>query len=164
MPDPTPITAAKKSALERVLSIFTKVKAGEGVSALLLALNVFLLLGSYYLLKTVREPLILTEAGAEIKSYAAAGQALLLLFVIPAYGAIAGRVNRVRLITWVTLFFVSNLAIFYVLGQAGLHVGVAFFLWIGIFNVLVVAQFWAFANDVFTEEHPLMSLYRTAIR
>ena len=152
MPDPIPITAAKKSALERALSIFTHIKAGEGVSALLLALNVFLLLGSYYLLKTVREPLILTEAGAEIKSYASAGQALLLLFVIPAYGAIAGRVNRVRLITWVTLFFVSNLAIFYVLGQAGLHVGVAFFLWVGIFNVLVIAQFWAFANDVFTEE------------
>ncbi len=152
MPEPTPITVARKSTLERFLSIFTQVRAGEGVSALLLALNVFLLLGAYYLLKTVREPLILTEAGAEIKSYAAAGQALLLLFVIPAYGAIAGRVNRVRLITWVTLFFVSNLAIFYVLGQAGLHVGVAFFLWVGIFNVLVVAQFWAFANDVFTEE------------
>ena len=33
--------------------------------------NVFLLLASYYLLKTVREALILSESGAEVKSYAA---------------------------------------------------------------------------------------------
>jgi len=26
-----------------------------------------------------------------------------------------------------------------------------FFLWVGIFNVLVVAQFWGFANDLYTE-------------
>ena len=152
MPDPIPITAAKKSALERVLSIFTHIKAGEGVSALLLAFNVFLLLGSYYLLKTVREPLILGESGPEIKSYAAAGQAMLFLVLIPAYGSLAAKVNRIRLITWVTLFFISHLGIFYALGTAGVRVGVAFFLWVGIFNILVIAQFWAFANDIFTEE------------
>ena len=30
--------------------------------------------------------------------------------------------------------------------------GIIFFLWVGIFNVMVVAQFWAFANDVYTLE------------
>ena len=152
MPEPTPITEARKSALERLLSVFTQVKAGEGVSALLLALNVFLLLGAYYLLKTVREPLILGESGAEAKSYAAAGQAMLFLILVPAYGGLAARVNRIRLITWVTLFFISHLGIFYLLGTSGVRVGVAFFLWVGIFNMLVTAQFWAFANDIFTEE------------
>ena len=138
--------------LDRSLSIFAPVRAGEGVGALLLAANVFLLLAAYYIFRPVRESLILTEGGAEVKSYASAGQALLLLLVIPAYGAFASKVNRIRLITWVSLFFISHLLIFAYLGSRGVHVGVAFFLWVGIFNVLVIAQFWAFANDIYTEE------------
>ena len=64
-----------------------------------MTLLVFLLLAAYYLLKTAREVLILTEGGAEVKSYSSAGQAILLLFLVPAYGAFASRVNRVRLVT-----------------------------------------------------------------
>ncbi len=69
-------------------------------------------------------------------SYAAAGQALLLLAFVPAYGAFAARVNRVWLISGVTLFFASHLLIFYVLGTAGVRIGIAFYLWIGIFNMV----------------------------
>jgi AAA family ATP:ADP antiporter len=146
------ITERRKSWLDRSLSLFADVRAGEGAGALLLAANVFALLGFYYILKTVRESLILSEGGAEIKSYASAGQALLLLGLIPAYGAVASRVNRVRLISGVTLFFASHLIIFYLLGTSGVAIGVPFFLWIGIFSLVVVAQFWAFANDVYNSE------------
>jgi AAA family ATP:ADP antiporter len=52
----------------------------------------------------------------------------------------------------VTLFFASHLLVFYLMGAAGVHVGVAFYLWAGIFNLVVTAQFWAFANDVYTSE------------
>jgi AAA family ATP:ADP antiporter len=138
--------------MSRALSLVTELRPGEALAAFLLATNVFLLLGSYYVLKTVREALILSEAGAEVKSYASAGQALLLLGVIPAYGYLASKVNRNQLISWVTLFFISNLAIFYGLGSAGIAIGVPFFLWVGIFNVLVIAQFWAFANDLYDSD------------
>ena len=141
-----------RSRLETFLSHFADVRAGEGVGVLLMALNLFLLLGAYYMLKTVREVLILSQGGAEVKSYSSAGQAALLLLVVPLFGAIASRVNRVRLVTGVTLFFASNLAIFVVLGKMGLREGVAFFLWVGIFNVLVIAQLWAFANDLYTHK------------
>lgn len=141
----------RKSPLDKMLSLFADVRAGEGIGALLLASNVFLLLAAYYILKTVRESLILSEGGAEVKSYSAAAQALLLLFVVPAYGAFASKVSRMKLIAWVTLFFVSHLALFFLLGVGGTHFGIAFFLWTGIFNVLVIAQFWAFANDVYDE-------------
>ena len=143
---------SRKDWLDRALSLFTEVRAGESISALLLALNIFVLLASYYLLKTVRDTLILTQGGAEIKSYSSALMALLLLLVVPAYGAFAARVNRNRLLTGVTLFLISNLLVFYVLGLAGFRVGVPFYLWAGIFNVFITAQFWAFANDVYTEE------------
>ena len=148
----TPIPEQRPGLLDRFLSLFTQVKTGEAVSALLLALNIFVLLASYYLLKTVREPLILTQGGAEVKSYSSAVMALLMLLIVPAYGAFATRVTRSRLITWVTLFLISHLVIFYILGSAGIQVGIAFFLWVGIFNVFITAQFWAFANDIYTEE------------
>jgi ATP:ADP antiporter, AAA family len=125
---------------------------GEGLSTLLLAVNVFLLLATYYMLKTVRESLILANAGAEVKSYSSAAQAILLLGVVPAYGWFASRVNRVRLVVGVTLFFISHLAVFMALGKAGVAIDIAFYLWLGIFNVMVIAQFWAFAADIYTSE------------
>src|SRR2546425_2839036 len=121
-----------RNRLERFLAHLADVRAGEGVGVLLLALNLFLLLAAYYLLKTVREALILTQGGAEVKSYSAAGQAILLLAVVPAFGAIASRVNRIRLVTAVTLFFASNLAVFILFGKLGFREGVAYFLWVGI--------------------------------
>src|SRR4029077_18695026 len=38
------------------------------------------------------------------------------------------------------------------LAARGVHIGVPFFLWVGIFNLMVVAQFWAFANDLYSHE------------
>jgi len=140
--------------LDRFLGIFTEVHAGEGVTAFLLMLNIFLLLAAYYLLKTIREPLILASpgGGAEVKSYAAAAMAGLLLILVPLYSALAGRVSRVKLINSVTLFFIACLVLFFILNRAGVPIGVAFFVWVGIFNLMTIAQLWAFANDVYTVE------------
>src|SRR5438105_3645195 len=95
----------QRSIGERLLSPIAEVRRDEVASALLMTLIMFLVLASYYLLKTAREIFILSEGGAEIKSYSSAGQALLLLVLVPAYGAFASRVNRVQLVQWVTLFF-----------------------------------------------------------
>jgi ATP:ADP antiporter, AAA family len=141
----------EKSWFEKFLSLFADVRAGEGIVVVILTLNLGLLLASYYLLKTVREALILTEGGAEVKTYSSAAQAILLLLFLPAYGSFASRVPRVKLITWVTLFFIANLVMFYVVGRAGVHEGIVFYVWVGIFNNFVIAQFWAFANDLFGE-------------
>jgi AAA family ATP:ADP antiporter len=142
----------EKSPIEKLLSLAADVRAGEGAGVILLGLNVFLLLGSYYLLKTVRESLILSQGGAEVKSYSAAGQAVLLLLIVPAYGALTSRLSRIRVITCVTLIFMMNLLLFYFAGSAGSREGVVFFIWVGIFNNFVVAQFWSFANDLYSEE------------
>jgi len=142
----------KKSVLDRALSIFADVRAGEGFNAILLAANVFYLLAFYSVLKIVRDALILSEAGAVAASYASAGQAILMLGFVPAYGAFASRVNRVWLICGVMLFFASNLLIFALLGVGGVRIGIPFYLWIGVFSMAAVAQFWAFANDLYSTE------------
>jgi len=142
----------RPSPLDRALRLVSDVRAGESTTALLLALNIFLVLFAYYLIKVVREPLILAGGGAVRKSYASAGMALLLLILVPLYGKLADRLPRRRLINVVTAVFVVCLVAFYVLAQAGVAVGVPFFLWAGIFNLMMVAQFWSFANDIYARE------------
>ena len=67
----TPIASLPPT--ERLLNLFTEVRQGEAASAPMLALNIFLILTAYYILKPVRESLILSgKGGAEIKSYVAA--------------------------------------------------------------------------------------------
>jgi AAA family ATP:ADP antiporter len=146
---------SRKNPLEWILSLFTEVRPGEGFSAVLLCLDVFLILTAYYIIKPVREALILAGGGAEIKSYMAAGQAVLLLGAVPLYALLASRFPRRRLINVVTFFFVGCLGAFYLLAQMQVSLfwlGIAFFLWVGIFNLMVVAQFWSFANDLYTPE------------
>ena len=135
-----------------VLRLFGDVRAGEAGTALLLTLDVFLILVAYYLLKVAREPLILLGGGAEVKSYASVGQTLLLVLVSSGYGWLAARMGRIALITSVTLFFIGNLVIFFLLGAGGAHIGVPFYLWVGIFNIVTIAQFWSFAADTYTDE------------
>ena len=143
---------AGRTVLERILGLFAEVRKGEGPTVILLTLNVFLLLTCYYLLKTAREPLILAS-GANVKSYSSAGQSILLIPATYLYGKVAERVGRVRLIALVTLFFASNLVLFFIAGKAHLpHIGIAFFLWVGVFNMMIVAQFWSFAADIYAPD------------
>ncbi len=147
MPEPS-----RTSGLERFLNLFTVVRQGEARTALLLALNVFLILTAYYILKTVREALILGEGTAELKSYLSAGQVVALAFVVPYYGRLVARFPRMKLINVVTVFFIVCPPIFYLLAQANVPLGMIYFVWIGIFSLMIVAQFWSFANDVYSKE------------
>jgi AAA family ATP:ADP antiporter len=142
----------QRTRLDRLLGIFTDVHGGEGLTALLLAANVFLILMAYYVLKVVREALILGEGSAELKTYMSAGQVVVLAFAVPAYGRLVSRVSRMRLINVVTAFFVACLLLFYVLAQLGVPLAMVYFVWIGVFNLMVVAQFWSFANDIYSKD------------
>ena len=139
----------------RFLKIFSDVRPGEVTTALLLTCNVFLLLLAYYLIKPVREALILIGKDPQMKAYLGGAQAILLIFVIKGFSWLASRAPRHLLITWMTLFFISNLGLFYVFHLLGMPIGtmgIIFFIWIGIFNIFMVAQFWGFANDIYTDE------------
>ncbi len=154
----------------RFLRLFADIRRGEAPKALLLALNVFLLLLAYYILKPLREALLLVDKDAAVvKSYLSGAQAVLFVFVIKAFSRLASKVPRHILITWTTSFFISNLVVFYFLHAGGMAVkpmGIMFFIWIGIFNYFVIAQFWGFANDLYSDEvgkrtFPLVALGAT---
>jgi ATP:ADP antiporter, AAA family len=137
--------------------VFAPVRAGEGVTALLLLACVFAILCAYYLLKTAREGLILSGGmfglrGDELKIYASGAMALLFVGIVPAYGALASRVGRMRLIGVSYAIVIACLAAFFVVARAGAPIGLPFFIWLGLANMFLVAQFWSYANDLYTEE------------
>jgi AAA family ATP:ADP antiporter len=153
---------SRLTPLDRVLRIFTDVRAGEGRTAILMFANVLLILCAYYFVKPLREGwLAVSEiegfSKMELKAYSSFGQSVLLIPVVRAYGRLVGHWPRGVLITRSTLFCMSNLVVFWFL-QPGFFVehlpgtGLAFYLWVGMFGVFVVAQFWAFAADLFDDE------------
>jgi AAA family ATP:ADP antiporter len=135
-----------------VLRPFSKVEPGEVALVSVMTLTAFLLLTAYYLLKTVREPMILLEGGAEVKLYARAGQAVIMAVFVHFYGELARKVGRTKLLLIVFSFFVSNLVVFALLARTDWSIGLAFFLWVGVFSYTVVAQFWGLAADLCNEE------------
>jgi AAA family ATP:ADP antiporter len=171
MPDPSTTAAAPRYNLGyRFLRLFADIRPGEAAKALLLALNVFLLLLAYYILKPLRESLLLVDKeSAVVKSCLGGAQAVLFVFVIKGFSRLASKVPRHILITWTTSFFISNLVVFFFLHKGGMAVkpmGILFFVWVGIFNYFVIAQFWGFANDLYSDEvgkrtFPLVALGAT---
>jgi AAA family ATP:ADP antiporter len=135
------------SPFERLLSLFTRVRPGEGRSAWLFVLHAFLLLYSYQVVKALREAFMLTRFSAEVRAYAVAVIALVLMLLVPAYGAVRRRLDGEQLLRAVTLFFAANLLLFAAAAWSGMSIAFVFFVWVSIFGVMVIAQLWAFAAD-----------------
>ncbi len=161
------------SPVERWLRVFTDIRPGEGRTGLMMFANVLLILCAYYLIKPLREGWLAASQiegfePMELKAYSSFGQTVLLAFVVAGYGRLVGRWSRVTLITRSTLFCMSNLLIFWAI-QPGVFVnnvpgaGIVFYLWVGMFSVFVVAQFWAFAADLYSEERGKRLLPMVAI-
>jgi AAA family ATP:ADP antiporter len=165
------------SALERFLCLFTDVRAGEGVTAVVMFANVFLVLCAYYFVKPLRDGWIAGSdvfglSKMEVKAYTSFAQSIVLIPVVALYARLAGRWPRRTLIVRSTLFCMSNALVFWFLrpgarfGQGPLT-GIVFYIWVGMFGVFVVAQFWAFAADLYTNERgkrilPLIAIGATA--
>ena len=146
--------ADRPGLLDRALRVFSDVRAGEGATVLLMFVNLLALFVSYYIIRTVRDAVILATGGAAVQSYASAAMAIVLLGFVPAYSWFASRANRAKLILGVTLFFILNLEVFSFAfrGSDPKRVALAYFIWVGIFNNSAVAQFWSFANDLYRRD------------
>ncbi|MCC4602539.1 MFS transporter [Xanthomonas campestris pv. badrii] len=131
----------------------------------------FCLLSGYYVLRPVREAM---GASADVEAlfptgmiafFAAHGMPLkdftlqvlftctflIMVLVQPLYGALVSRYPRRVFLPAVYGFFIATLLLFYVLFDSGVPGrGMAFFLWVTVFNLFAVAVFWSFMADVFS--------------
>ncbi|EGD18244.1 ATP/ADP translocase [Xanthomonas hortorum ATCC 19865] len=131
----------------------------------------FCLLSGYYVLRPVREAM---SASADVEAifptgmiafFAAHGMPLkdftlqvlftctflIMVLLQPVYGALVSRYPRRVFLPAVYGFFIATLLLFYVLFDSGVPGrGMAFFLWVTVFNLFAVAVFWSFMADVFS--------------
>jgi AAA family ATP:ADP antiporter len=143
------INESELSPFEKLVSLFTRIRPGEGRSVAWLLLHAFLLMCAYYLSRTARETFIITEGSAALRSYASGIQAALLIFLLPLYGVLFRLPDRSLIIQRVNLILGLSLIPFYIAHQMSLHIGFPLFIWSGILAVMVTSQFWAFATDLF---------------
>ncbi len=112
-----------------------------------LSMRLFLVLAAYYLMKPVREQLVLSEGSAELRSYALSLQAAVLIILFPVYISLSRSIMHERLYSLVTLFFIGCLLIFITAIYYQTNIGFLFFIWTGVFSVMQVTQFWVLATD-----------------
>lgn len=113
----------------------------------------FLVLFSYYVLKPVRDALA-TETRLFGPLYLATF--LTVCAALPLYWRIVARTTRQQLVFGVYHFFVACLVAFAVLLARGhgdtAWLRSAFFVWVSVFNLYVVAVFWSVMADLFSAE------------
>lgn len=154
--------ALPHTRLERFLRLFANVENREGITVLLLVASIFLVLTAYYFIKPVREGWLAISvlqgfSKLEVKAYSAFAQSLVLFAVLPCYAWLATRWPRRQLMFRVGGFFGLMLVLFWLLQPERVfehvpYAGIVFYLFVGIFSVTLVAQFWSFASDLYGPE------------
>lgn len=116
----------------------------------------FIVLGSYYVLRPIRDD-IGAAGGLENLSWMYTGTMTVMLLANGLFSALVARLSRRRFIPIVYRFFIANLVLFYFLMKFAtpaqqVWVGRSFFVWVSVFNLFVVTVFWAFMTDVFNSD------------
>jgi ATP:ADP antiporter, AAA family len=142
--------------MTRVLNKIVDVRADELRALGLAFVFNFVVLGSYYVVRPIRDD-IAASGGIETLPWMYTGTLVTMLIANALFSAIVARMSRRRFIPIAYRFFMANLLIFYVLMHTltpaqNVWVGRAFYVWVSVFNLFVVTLFWAFMTDVFNSE------------
>jgi len=137
------------NSFERFISLFTTVRPGEGLAVAVYFTYACLIIISYYVFKTLREPLIIGSSSAEAKSYATALAAVVLFFFMPIYSKMVNSCTREQLLVGLALMFAAMGLGFAMLHSMGYRIGYPYYVWVSIYGVIMVTQFWVFANGSF---------------
>jgi AAA family ATP:ADP antiporter len=113
----------------------------------------FLVLGSYYVIRPIRDD-IGAAGGLENLAWMFTGTLVVMLIANALFASIVARMSRRRFIPIAYRFFIANLILFYFLMRSPaetqqLWVGRAFFVWVSVFNLFVITLFWTFMVDIF---------------
>ena len=132
------------------------VEPAEGRLLLLSAAYFFFLLFGYYLIRPVREAMGI-DRGWDNLPWLMTGTLIAMALVNPIFAMLVSRSPRRVFIPATYRFFAANLLVFYVLlmlvpKDSVAHVGYAFYIWVSVYNLFVVAVFWGFMADTFTLE------------
>lgn len=127
------------------------IRPGEWLRVGLMFLYFFLVITSYYVIKPVRNSLFVDRLGADNLPYVYIATALFVGVIISIYSRYADRIGRQALILGTFAFLASNLVIFWWLLQTEMWLTSGlFYIWVKLYPLLLVSQFWLVANELFT--------------
>src|SRR5580658_8760657 len=138
--------------LEGLLTRATLILPHERRAVLLAFACNFLLLGSYYILKPVRDT-VATVFGADRLQLLFTGTFIGTLIASPIYAWLAARVRLNRLLPGVFWFWLFNVLLFQVLFKLEPHngwIGGAYYVWFSVVNLFMISVFWTLVSDVFS--------------
>jgi AAA family ATP:ADP antiporter len=112
----------------------------------------FLLLGSYYILRPVRDT-VATIFGVHQLQNLFTATFVGTLIASPIYAALASRLKLTRLLPGVFWFWLFNVALFEVLFRLAPEnrwIGAAYYVWFSVVNLFMISVFWSLMVDVFS--------------
>jgi AAA family ATP:ADP antiporter len=140
--------------LKRALAGAVNAKPHELGGAVAAFLCAFCMFSAYSILRPIRETMGLTS-GVETLPALFWGTFAGMLLVQPVYGWLTSQFRRSAFLPWVYLFFVLNILGFHAwfnLQADHTWIARAYFIWLSVFVLFVVAVFWSLMADVFTRE------------
>lgn len=116
----------------------------------------FCVLAAYYVVRPVRDQLSAAVGSTALPIFYAA-TFVAMLALTPLFGALVARFPRRIFVPVVYLFFIAGMLAFIPLFQiqdviGARLLGSAFFVWVSVFNLFVVAVFWSFMADLLDAE------------
>ncbi|MEP6917698.1 MAG: MFS transporter, partial [Acidobacteriota bacterium] len=114
----------------------------------------FSVLTSYYVLRPIRDDMGVA-GGVQNLSWLFTGTLVGMALANPAFGFVATRFPRERVVSIGYRFFAINLVLFFLLftlstGARNIWAGRVFFVWSAVFNMFVVSIFWSVMTDAFS--------------
>jgi len=138
--------------LARLIGLTVKVEPHEIKALTLACLCNFMLLGSYYILRPLRDTMA-TVFGVGQLQLLFTGTFVVILLCAPVYAWSASKFKLTRLLPGVFWFLLANLGVFYVLFHATSQnhwVAAAYFWWFSAINLILISVFWTLMADLFS--------------
>ena len=143
----------ESNALQRLLSRACDIHPEETRATLASFSLVLMMMGSYYILRPVRDAMASDWTDAEV-SWLWTATFFCSLVAVSAYGAVITRVRFARLVPSVYSFFAASFVLFY-LGTQSLAertlLDKGFYVWISLFSLFHISVFWSFMADTFSK-------------
>ncbi len=128
--------------------------------SLALFANFFLIILAYYQVKAASRSLLIEFGGAEALPYAWVYSAIALMVLISGYHVLVERYTRVKVVLFSLLVFAACMVLFRVAFNPNSLVGATlFYVFVDIFSVVLVEQFWSLTDAISSNEQGTRSFW-----
>ncbi len=143
---------SRPSRLGRLIELAARVAPHERRAVALAFMCNFVLLGSYYILRPVRDT-VATVFGVGQLQVLFSVTFVGTLVASPIYALLASRLKLTRLLPGVFWFWFANVLLFerlFASAPQSVAVAAAYYVWFSVANLFMISLFWSLMVDIFT--------------